>query len=140
MIFVDTNVIIAAMTPSDARHEVCINALATADRRGGCCAAYSLAEIFSVLSGRPGKIRLAPLDAATATAHIQRRYTPIALTPSEYLVAIERAASLGQSGGIVYDALLMACARKSKASRIYTLNAKHFRLVAPDLASRIAEP
>lgn len=140
MIFVDTNVIVAAATPSDPRHEACILALATADRRGGFCSSHSLAEIFSILSGRPGAIRLPPLQAARIVAHIKDRYTIISLTPSEYLVAIGEAARLGQSGGMVYDALLMACARKAKARRIYTLNAQHFRLVAPDLASKIIEP
>ena len=30
---------------------------------------------------------------------------------------------------MIYDALIVACARKAKASRIYTLNPRHFRLV-----------
>ncbi len=64
----------------------------------------------------------------------------VSLTPTEYLAAIQGLGKLGHSGGMVYDALLLACARKAKASRIYTLNQKHFRLVAPDLATRIHEP
>jgi predicted nucleic acid-binding protein len=140
VIFVDTNVVVAAVTPSDPRHEACLDVLAAADRRGGCCAAHSLAEIFSVLSGRPGQVRLPPLDAAQVANQVKTRYSVVSLTPPEYLAAIQLAAERGQSGGIVYDALLMACARKAKASRIYTLNARHFRLVAPDLASKITEP
>jgi predicted nucleic acid-binding protein len=44
------------------------------------------------------------------------------------------------SGGIIYDALLIACARKIDAERIYTWNVRHFQMVAPDLAERIVEP
>jgi predicted nucleic acid-binding protein len=47
---------------------------------------------------------------------------------------------MGLAGGIVFDALLLACARKVDAERIYTWNVRHFRMVAPDLAERIVTP
>jgi predicted nucleic acid-binding protein len=53
---------------------------------------------------------------------------------------VHRTAALKLSGGIIYDALLMSCARKADAERIYTWNERHFRLVAPDLADRIVTP
>ena len=140
MIFVDTSVIVAASTPSDRRHEACIDLLAVADSRGGACATHTLAEVFAVLTGRPAPLRMPPSDAAKLVAHTRKRLTVVSLTPTEYLAAIQGLAALGHSGGMVYDALLLACARKSKANRIYTLNQKHFRLVAPDMASRILEP
>jgi predicted nucleic acid-binding protein len=49
-------------------------------------------------------------------------------------------ADCGLPGGQVYDALLLACARKSGADAIYTWNLKHFRQLAPDLAKRIRTP
>jgi predicted nucleic acid-binding protein len=64
----------------------------------------------------------------------------VSLTAEEYVAAVDGLAGLGHSGGMIYDALIVACARKAKASRIYTLNPRHFRLVAPDLAARIVEP
>lgn len=140
MIFFDTNVAVTAATPNDPKHERCLDVLISAERRGGCFAAHSLAEIYSVLSGRPGVIRVPPLDAVKIVAHLKAHYTVITLTPAEYEATILSLASLGHSGGMVYDALLMACARKSKASRIYTLNVRHFRMIAPDLAARIVEP
>jgi predicted nucleic acid-binding protein len=69
-----------------------------------------------------------------------KRLTPIALSPDEYLGAMRRTADLGLSGGVIYDALHLACARKVDAQHIYTWNQKYFRLVAPDLADRIATP
>lgn len=42
--------------------------------------------------------------------------------------------------GIVHDAALLACARKAGADTIYTLNARHFKMAAPDLAGIIREP
>jgi predicted nucleic acid-binding protein len=54
--------------------------------------------------------------------------------------AIHRTAALKLPGGIIYDALILACARKVQAERIYTWNVKHFQMVAPDLAGRIVTP
>jgi predicted nucleic acid-binding protein len=140
VIFVDTSVLVAASTVLDRRHNDCVDVLAAADRRGGCCSTHSLAELFNVLSCRPIPLRLSPLDAAKVVAHTAQRLKTISLTSSEYVEAVEGLARLGHSGGMVYDALIVACARKAKATRIYTLNPKHFRLVAPDLAARIVEP
>jgi predicted nucleic acid-binding protein len=47
---------------------------------------------------------------------------------------------MGPAGGIIYDALLLACARKCKADRIYTFNERHFTRIAPDVAVRIQAP
>lgn len=136
----DTSVLVCASTPPDPRHEACIDVLAEADSRGGACAMHSLAELYSNLSGRPLPLRLSPRDAAKVVAHTAERFKTISLTASEYVEVVERLAGLGHSGGMIYDALIVACARKAKARRIYTLNPRHFRLVAPDLAQKIFEP
>jgi predicted nucleic acid-binding protein len=140
MIFSDTSVVVASGTPLDPRHTACVQALAIADAEGGASAAHSLAEIYSILSGRPGVLRMPPAAAWQIAVHTSRRFKVVTLEPAEYLHTIEAVVRLGLSGGIIYDALLMACARKVQADRIYTLNPKHFRLVAPDLASRVVEP
>jgi predicted nucleic acid-binding protein len=64
----------------------------------------------------------------------------VALDPEEYITAIRDAAKLRIAGGTIYDALLVKCARKVGAQRIYTWNVLHFKLVAPDLAERIFTP
>ena len=64
----------------------------------------------------------------------------IALSAAEQLSVIADVSQRGLAGGILYDALIVACARKAHATRIYTFNTKHFRMVAPDLAPRIIEP
>jgi predicted nucleic acid-binding protein len=140
MIFIDTSVLVCASTPSDPRHDACVGLLQIAEARGATCSSHSLAELFSMMSGRPRPLRLAPAEAARIVAHTSKRFHFVSLTAAEYVAAIDGVAELGHSGGIIYDALIVACARKAKASRIYTLNARHFRLVAPDLASRIVEP
>jgi AbrB family looped-hinge helix DNA binding protein len=43
-------------------------------------------------------------------------------------------------GTMIYDSLLLACARKISADVIYTFNIKHFIRAAPDLADPIQTP
>ncbi len=64
----------------------------------------------------------------------------MALDESEYFGVVRELAKAGRMGGIIFDALLIACARKAKAETIYTWNMRHFRLIAPDLAAKILEP
>ncbi len=63
-----------------------------------------------------------------------------ALTPEEMLQAIEISKLQNVSGGLLFDSLLLACARKVHATAIYTINTRHLRRLAPDLASIIHEP
>jgi predicted nucleic acid-binding protein len=140
MIFLDTSVLVCASTPSDSRHEASIDVLALADSLGGACAAHSLAELYSVLSGRPLPYRIPPADAARIVAHTGKRFATIPLTGAEYVETVDGLAGVGHSGGMIYDALIVACARKARATQIYTLNPRHFRLIAPDLGVRIVEP
>ena len=64
----------------------------------------------------------------------------VALDEDEYFEVVRESAKAGRMGGAIFDALLVACARKAKAKTIYTWNVRHFRLIAPDLAGRILEP
>lgn len=64
----------------------------------------------------------------------------IELGADDYLAAMQQVSSLGLSGGIIYDALHVQCARKVNATTLYTWNIKHFRMIAPELASIIQQP
>ena len=140
MIFLDTSVIIAASTPSDPRNEVSITRLASAEAAGASLAAHSLAELFAVLTGRPLPTKVPPVLAEQIVRHTSKRFHTVTLTTGETLNAVQGLAMLGHSGGMIYDALLIACARKVAATRIFTWNQRHFRLIAPDLARIIREP
>jgi predicted nucleic acid-binding protein len=72
--------------------------------------------------------------------NIRRHFEPVAVTAEMYDRAVESCAARGLSGGKVYDALLLECARQSNADRIYTFNLQDFRLLAPDLVVRISAP
>jgi predicted nucleic acid-binding protein len=71
---------------------------------------------------------------------MQQHAKVIALDSDEYFEAIDGMSRRGLSGVVIYDALILACARKARAERIYTWNLRHFRMVAPDLAAKIVTP
>ncbi len=136
MKFVDSSIIVAASTPSDPRCEACIRTIRTFAGQIAC-SIHSFAEVYATLSGRPRPLKMSPKAAAQVVRHAQRTFTVVSLSAAEYLATIDRLTLRGHSGGIVYDALLVACARKIDAELIYTLNPSDFLTVAPDLAARI---
>lgn len=139
-VFLDTSVLIAANDLADPRHQPSFSLFSAAQPETTACGAHTLAETYSVLSRLPGAKKRRPEYASFLIDQIVARVTVYSLTPEEYAATIRIAASKSLAGGIIYDALLLACARKSQAERIYTWNEKHFRIVAPDLANRIVTP
>jgi len=138
--FFDTSVLIAASDATDGRHERSLRALAGARPATAACGAHTLAEVYAVLSRLPGGKKVRPQFAGLLVEQIVSRMTVVPLNGEEYAATLREAARMGLAGGIVFDALLLACARKVNAERIFTWSEKHFRLVAPDLAERIVAP
>ena len=122
------------------RQAACLNRLAQMEDKEGACAAHTLTEIFAVLTRLPIHHRVPPHTAFELVNHTSKRFTIVTLTPAEQLTAIQRFVAEGLTGAMIYDAMILACARKVKATKIYTLDPKHFTRIAPDLASRILEP
>jgi predicted nucleic acid-binding protein len=138
--FLDTSVLIAASDAGDNRHAPSFALLAAAIKETTACGAHTLAEIYAVLSRLPGAKRQRPEMAGLLVKQIIERMTVVSLTAEEYATTIRKTAQMSLAGGIVFDALLLACARKIDAERIYTWNVRHFQMVAPDLADRIVTP
>lgn len=136
----DTSVLMAAVREADLRHEASHKLLMQFAPREASCAAHSLAELYASLTGMNPPNRLRPEHAELILNQFRTDLKCIALTADEVFQAIQRTAALKLPGGIIYDALILACARKVQAEKIYTWNARHFKMVAPDLASRIVTP
>ena len=137
--FFDTTTLVAAMVEDEAHHEFCAEALEKAD--DGRAATHSLAECYATLTGGRLGVQVSPADAASLVRrNIHDRLSLVSLSASEYMKLVEAAGPAGARGGAIYDLLLLACARKAKAQKIYTLNRRHFVALAPDLAAQIASP
>lgn len=138
--FLDTSVLIAACDAEHYHHARSFPLLSAATRETTACGAHTLAEAYSVLSRFPGGQRQRPEFAGLLVEQMAARMTVVSLTVREYENTIREAADSLLAGGVIFDALLLTCARKVNAEHIYTWNEKHFHMVAPDLKDRIRMP
>lgn len=137
--FFDTTVLVAAMVEDESRHEACARTLEAADN--GHASLHSLVECYATLTGGRLGIQLSAADAGRLIRYnLHGRLSLVSLSSAEYFRLLDQAGPAGARGGAIYDLLLLACARKANADRIYTLNHRHFAALAPDLAARIAIP
>jgi predicted nucleic acid-binding protein len=121
-------------------HEASRKAYLKADKRHDCCAAHSLAEVYSTLTRLPGSHRASGDQAMLFLEDMTKRLTVIALDAEEYWAAIADAANLGVVGGLTYDALLARCALKAKVGTIYTWNLGHFHQLGSNVAKLVRTP
>ncbi len=140
MIFVDTSVLVAASLVSHPYFAASDALVKTHQETGIACSGHALAEIYVTLSTFPSPRRIRPLEAVEIVESWRNLCKVMPLSPKDYVDFLRDAAKRGLSGPAIYDALHIACARKANAFPIYTLNVRHFRLVAPDMASSIQEP
>ena len=138
--FFDTSVLIPAFLEDHEHHEASFAAFLKADRKHACCAAHSLAEVYSATTRLPGSHRLSGDQAFLFVQAIRAQLKLIALDTREYYSVMEEAASGGIVGGMVYDLLLARCAVKAKAETIYTWNVNHFQRLGPEVARRVKTP
>jgi len=142
-VFCDTSVLVAACIrnhPHYERARPVLEAIA-GGKDTGVISAHSLAEVFSALTSVPLTPRILPSEAKVMIAtNIRKHFELVAVALGMYERAVETCVGRGLGGGKVYDALLIECARHSKADRIYTFNLHDFRRLAPDLADRISAP
>ena len=138
--FLDTSVLVATFYGDHEHHDPSIDLFLRFDKVNVGCAAHSLAEVYSTLTGMPGKHRASGDEALLFLGNIRERMTIVTLNEDEYFKAVESAAAVGVSGGGVYDGLIGHCAMKVHAEGIYTWNVKHFTRLGPAFAERVKTP
>jgi len=138
--FFDTSVLVASFLDGHEHYQRSFAVLADADRKNACCAAHSLAELYATLTRLPGKLGLSVEQALAALDSVAERLELIGLDVPEYRHAIREAASEGIVGGTIYDALLGQCALKARATKIYTWNVGHFRMLGAEIAGKVRTP
>ena len=143
-VFLDTNVLVSAVVQ---QHESHARSLAVLERvqnekDEGFVSGHSLAETYAVLTKLPPPLRHTPEQALLSIEeNIVKYFKVTALTGQEYSALIREVALAGIQGGTVYDAVLLKCALKSEAEKIFTLNVRHFSNIAPqNAAAKIVAP
>lgn len=137
--FFDTSVLLAAFVEDEPNHEACADAVATST--DSCVYSHALVEAFSLLTGGRLSVRLAARDAsALIQTNLVEKMDVISLNTTEVASALCDAEGLGVRGGAIYDLLHLTAARKAKADEVLTLNVRHFRAFASDIAAKIRSP
>ncbi len=139
-VFLDTSVLVSVFYGDHEHHDPSIALFVRLDKRRGCTAGHCLAEVFAVLTGMPGKVRVSPDEAFLFLTDVTERLALISLSSTEYVNALREAAKGGIAGGAIYDALLSRCALKAHASALYTWNVKHFVRHGPAIAAIVRRP
>ena len=128
----DTSCIVAAVCGWHEHHSRAGDKIERRLRRAETMliAAPALVEAYAVLTRLPPPHRLCPTDAlALLEANFMAAGRIIALDGRSYrklLTLLRRAPRDGIAGGRTYDAVIAACALKSKGTRLLTFNASDF--------------
>jgi predicted nucleic acid-binding protein len=138
--FVDTSVLVPVFYGDHVHHKQSLDLFIQFDKTTGCCAAHTLAEVYSTLTRMPGKHRISGEQAILFIGSIRERLSIIALTGNEYADALQASSALGIVGGGIYDAMLAHCAIKANAETIYSWNARHYALCGPEVTKRLSTP
>jgi predicted nucleic acid-binding protein len=143
-IFFDTTVLVAASAHGHPHHSQALPALqrVIAKQDKGAISLHSIAETYAALTRLPVVPRIHPSEAVRiVTDNILAHFKAIPLEKSDYEQAMVTVSDGGWSGARIYDALILQCAAKAKADRIYTFNLFDFRSVAPpNLQNKICSP
>ena len=137
--FLDTSVLVAAFYADHEHHTPSFELFLRYEKSQVSCSAHSLAEIYSSLTGMPGKDRVTGDEAMLFLGNIRERLTLISLDEDEQFRAIEASAA-HVSGGGIYDALIGHCALKAKARFLYTWNLKDFKRLGAAISERVKTP
>jgi predicted nucleic acid-binding protein len=143
-IFFDTSVLVASSERSHPHYAKASPALRRVAQGvdQGFMSVHSIAETYAALTRLPVSPRIQPTDAARiVTENILAHFEAVPAGKDEYLAALALVRDGGWSGAKIYDALLLMCAARCPAERIYTFNLADFRLLAPaNLQARVCEP
>jgi len=143
-IFFDTTVLVAASARDHPHYPQAFAALrrVALGRDRGFMSTHSIAEAYAALTRLPVQPRVHPSEAARIiTDNLLPHFEIVPLDRQDYLEALNAMSEGGWSGAKIYDALLLRCAARCSADRIYTFNLADFRLLAPPkLQGRICAP
>jgi len=131
----DTNVIIAGLLSWHEHHEAAARELIALleDRIEIILPLQALVEAYSVMTRLPPPHRLSSQDALEIlSGSLRQSVTLVGLDGDEGWDMIEDMGRRSLTGGIAYDGLILACARKGGARRLLTFNRSHFERIATE--------
>jgi predicted nucleic acid-binding protein len=130
--FIDASILVEACL-AESRHFTAADVLVKRD--GAVTSAHASAEAYATLSG-DARLKIKANDAAQMVTDLAHMLQANALGAKTYIELIRDSPDKGITGGSFFDAIHAQAARESNCVKIHTLNARHFKHVAPDLSVR----
>ena len=133
-ILFDTSVIVPALITSHPKHNQAFLWLkrAISGEFDMIVASHTIAELYAVLTSIPVSPKITPsLALRLICENIETRAEIISLTSSDYIDTIRFVGSLGLTGGVMYDAIIVKAALKAEVDKILTFNINHFKRIYP---------
>lgn len=126
-VVVDASLLVAASVEDDKKHDPARRWLARAFQEDRVIViTHTVAETYAGLT----KNRVPPAAARSIIQDLLRQVDRVVeLRLPDYRLAVRQVAEAGLTSGIIYDALVVRGARKTRSTRIATINRKHFRLI-----------
>lgn len=133
-VLLDTSVLVPALVETHKHHKQAMPWLKKVyDKEVDLIiSGHSLLELFAVLTRLPLTPRI---SGATATylimEAIEQHAEIILLDVIEYKEILKEMVTLGFSGGVIYDAVILKAAEKAGAEAVITFNMKDFKRLRP---------
>lgn len=133
MVLPDTSILIAAFCAWHEHHEIALKALTMADKRESLMIAVPvLVETYAVLTRLPAPHRLTPRSAAEMIHSNLQSNELVTLQRRGCWKMLADFAKREISGGLTYDAIVVACAAQSRVRALLTLNRRDFVRIVPE--------
>jgi predicted nucleic acid-binding protein len=142
-IYCDTSILVAASISAHPHNAQSLALLrrVRAGKLKAVISAHGIAEFYAVLTRAPLIPPVHPSEAWRLLAeNVLPHFHIAALSAAEYTSVLRQAGEKGWTGGLVYDALHLACATSNHCKRIYTFSLRHFLQLAPHLQDVICSP
>lgn len=140
MIFVETSVLIASWQETHTHHQQSFDLVQSLSSTIACTSIHCVVEMFSVMTRMPPPLRVSSSEAMRLVDQTRTLLSVLSLDTTKAFEALNSFVERNLGGGMVYDAMILACARNADSQKIYTWNKKHFDKIAPDLCDRIMLP
>ena len=102
---------------------------------------HSIAEVYTTLTRLTVQPRIHPAEAERMIEeNVVANFELLALGKKDYSAALRLIVRGGWGGPRIYDALLITCAIRCAAERIFTFDLSDFRQLAPELEDKICAP
>ena len=123
----DSSVIVAGLLAWHEAHERSFGALVQARRGTIVVPGPALVEAYAVMTRLPAPHRLAPSDAIDLlSGSFEGSSSIVSLSETETWRFLHEVAGHRVAGGSSYDALILRCARKARATILLTLDRADF--------------